>query len=96
MIAGTGNIAPRLCVKLLRLWTEGKLKEAAQLQGIVARGDWAAIQGGFVSVKAALETYYGYGGTPRKPCALLEGKALESQMAGFAEIVEMEKKLTAM
>lgn len=95
VIAGTGNLVPRTCVELLRLWHKGQLEEAAQLQGIVAKGDWAAIKGGFVSVKAALQAYYGYGGSPRKPCALLEGEALERQMAGFAEIIEMEKKLAA-
>lgn len=95
VIAGTGNLVPRTCVELLRLWREGKLEEATLLQGIVAKGDWAAIKGGFVSVKAALQAYYGYGGRPRKPCALLEGKALESQVAGFAEVMETEKKLAA-
>lgn len=96
VIAGTGNLAPRLCVKLLRLWSEGQIAEATQLQGIMARGDWAAIKGGFVSVKAALQRYYGYGGAPRKPCALLEGEALVSQMTEFAEIMEMEKKAAAL
>lgn len=95
VIAGTGNLAPRTCAKLLQLWSEGKIPEATHLQGIVARGDWAAIKGGFISVKAALQTYHGYGGRPRRPCALLEGEALERQMAEFAEMMEMEKKLAA-
>jgi dihydrodipicolinate synthase/N-acetylneuraminate lyase len=95
VIAGTGNLVPRTCVELLRLWREGKLEDATVLQGIVANGDWAAIKGGFVSVKAALQEYYGYGGRPRRPCAMLEGKALESQVAGFAEVMETERKLAA-
>ncbi|VUC32473.1 unnamed protein product [Clonostachys rosea] len=93
VIAGTGNLAPRACIHLFQLWEQGKLAEAALYQGIVARGDWAAIKGGFVSVKAALQRYRGYGGQPRRPCALLEGKALEEQVGGFAELVEAEKKL---
>lgn len=93
VIAGTGNLTPRVCVKLMQLWDDGRLDEATRLQGVVARGDWAAIKGGFVSVKAALQRYHGYGGQPRKPCVLLEGKALEAQMAEFSELIELEKKL---
>lgn len=69
----------------------GKHVRGGPSSGIVARGDWAAIKGGFISVKAALQRYYGYGGQPRKPCTLLEGKALEAQMSEFAELVELEK-----
>ncbi|KAJ3540415.1 hypothetical protein NM208_g5070 [Fusarium decemcellulare] len=93
IIGGTGNIAPRACVKLFELWEQGKLKEARELQAVVARGDWVAIQGGFVSVKAGLQEYYGYGGAPRLPCALLEGAAATKQLDGFAELVKMEKSL---
>ena len=95
VIAGTANVAPRTCVRLMKLWDDGKLDEAAWLQGLVANGDWAAIKGGFVSVKAALQRYYGYGGHPRKPCAALQGKALEAQMEEFAELVDMEKALAS-
>ncbi|TDZ19819.1 putative 4-hydroxy-2-oxoglutarate aldolase [Colletotrichum orbiculare MAFF 240422] len=93
VIGGTGNIAPLACARLMRLWEEGKLAEARELQAVVARGDWAAIQGGFVSVKAALQEYFGYGGQPRKPCALLEGEALAKQVDGFSELVEVERSL---
>ncbi|PNY25498.1 4-hydroxy-2-oxoglutarate aldolase, mitochondrial [Tolypocladium capitatum] len=95
VIAGLANIAPRACSEVLRLWKTGKTDKAVRLQGIVARGDWAAIKGGFVSVKAALQTYHGYGGQPRKPCALLEGEALEAQMGEFAELVELEATMSA-
>ncbi|KAL6413695.1 dihydrodipicolinate synthetase [Ilyonectria robusta] len=93
IIGGTANVAPRACVRVMQLWTDGRQEEARGLQEIVARGDWAAIKGGFVSVKAALQRYYGYGGSPRKPCAFLEGKALESQLAGFSELVDVERTL---
>lgn len=92
VIAGTANLAPFACAKLLQLWEERKMEEVKELQGIVAKGDWAAIKGGFVSVKAALEKYYGYGGHPRRPCAFLEGEDLEAQMAGFADLMELEKR----
>ncbi|WQF80691.1 Putative aldolase-type TIM barrel [Colletotrichum destructivum] len=93
IIGGTGNIAPRACVRLMTLWDEGKLAEARELQAVVARGDWTAIQGGFVSVKAALQEYYSYGGLPRRPCALLEGERLTKQLDGFAELVAVERAL---
>ncbi|KAF6828267.1 dihydrodipicolinate synthetase family protein [Colletotrichum plurivorum] len=93
IIGGTGNIAPRACVRLNTLWEEGRIAEARELQAVVARGDWTAIQGGFVSVKAALQEHYGYGGLPRKPCALLEGEALTKQLDGFSELVEVERSL---
>ncbi|ROT36533.1 dihydrodipicolinate synthetase [Sodiomyces alkalinus F11] len=93
IIGGTANIAPRACIRLVELWEQGKLAEARELQAVVARGDWTAIQGGFVSVKAALAEFYGYGGEPRKPCALLEGDKLKEQLDGFAELVETERAL---
>ena len=93
VIAGLANISPVACDEVVRLWNAGKTADAVAMQGVVARGDWAAIKGGFISVKAALQRYYGYGGRPRKPCTLLEGKALEAQIGEFAELVELEKRL---
>lgn len=92
-IAGTANIAPRTCVRLLRLVQDGKLEEAKKLQGLLARGDWPAIQGGFPAVKAALQLYHGYGGTPRKPCVLPEKAELAALKTAFAELVDFERSL---
>lgn len=94
VIAGTANLTPRVVVRLMEHWKKGDEKKARSLQMYVAQGDWVAIKGGFVSVKAALQKYYGYGGLPRRPCVLLEGKALEEQMAGFQELVKLEKGLS--
>ncbi|KAI0390872.1 hypothetical protein F5Y17DRAFT_37894 [Xylariaceae sp. FL0594] len=94
IIGGLGNVAPAACLEVFKLWEAGKQEEARQLQKVVARGDWTAIQGGFVSVKVALQKYYGYGGAPRKPCAIPEGAKLTAQEEGFAELIEAEKKLT--
>jgi 4-hydroxy-2-oxoglutarate aldolase len=91
VIAGLANLAPKACVELMRLWKSGKQNQARKLQETVARGDWTAIQGGFVSVKVGLQKFYGYGGKPRLPCALPEGPALEAQEAGFSELIEAEK-----
>lgn len=93
VIAGTANLAPKACLRIAELWNAGRHDEARQVQQVVAQGDWAAIRGGFVAVKAALQRFHGYGGQPRKPCALLEGDALEDQLAGFKALVELEASL---
>lgn len=93
IIGGLANVAPKACVKIQMLQKAGKTTEALRLQQIVARGDWAAIKGGFVAVKVALQEYYGYGGRPRRPCALPEQKALEKMVWEFAELMELEKSL---
>ncbi|KAI8624994.1 hypothetical protein F5Y19DRAFT_279784 [Xylariaceae sp. FL1651] len=94
IIGGLGNIAPAACTEVFKLWEAGKQERARELQRIVARGDWIAIQGGYVSVKVALQKYFGYGGEPRKPCALPQGAKLAEQEQGFAELVEAENALT--
>jgi dihydrodipicolinate synthase/N-acetylneuraminate lyase len=94
IIGGLGNVAPVACLEVFKLWEVGKLDSAREIQRIVARGDWTAIQGGFVSVKVALQKYFGYGGLPRLPCAVPEGEKLAEQEQGFAELVEAERSLT--
>lgn len=93
VIAGLANIAPKVCVELQRLWVSGKYDKAREVQYVLARGDWTAIQGGFVAVKTALQKYYGYGGDARKPCTLPQGVKLEAQEKGFAELVASERAL---
>ncbi|KAI0207015.1 hypothetical protein F4808DRAFT_18659 [Astrocystis sublimbata] len=93
IIGGLGNVSPVACMEVIKAWEAGKQDRAQELQRVVARGDWTAIQGGFVSVKVALTKYFGYGGEPRKPCALPQGAKLAEQEEGFAELVELEKSL---
>ncbi|KAI1331613.1 hypothetical protein F5Y16DRAFT_358782 [Xylariaceae sp. FL0255] len=93
IIGGTGNLAPKACNEVFKLWEAGKQKEALAIQQIVARGDWVTIQGGFVSVKVGLQKYFGYGGEPRRPCALPTGDKLKAQEEGLSELMEAESKL---
>ncbi|KAI6086418.1 hypothetical protein F4821DRAFT_238223 [Hypoxylon rubiginosum] len=93
IIGGLANIAPKACFEVMKLWQAGQHEKARQLQRVVAKGDWTAIQGGFVSVKVGLQKYLGYGGEPRKPCHLPEGLKLTEQQDGFAELFEAEKAL---
>ncbi|KAI0146192.1 hypothetical protein GGR57DRAFT_288902 [Xylariaceae sp. FL1272] len=93
IIGGTANIAPKACNEIFKLWEAGKQQEALAMQQIVARGDWVCIKGGFVSVKVGLQKYFGYGGEPRRPCALPTGDKLTAQQEELAELIEAEKKL---
>ncbi|KAL9579345.1 MAG: hypothetical protein Q9203_006738 [Teloschistes exilis] len=93
IICGLGNIAPQACVKVIELYAEGKMEAAKKLQAVVARGDWAAISGGIVGTKSALESYYGYGGFARKPLPRPSKADAIKYASGFKELVELEKSL---
>ncbi|KAL7629640.1 hypothetical protein AAE478_001162 [Parahypoxylon ruwenzoriense] len=92
-IAGTANLVPRACVRICELFNAGKLKEARQLQAIVAKADWIAIQTGFAGVKAALQHFEAYGGNPRKPCGQPSGEGVEMITNGFQEAIALERSL---
>lgn len=93
VICGIGNVAPKACVRVIELYAKGKLLEAQKLQAVVARGDWAAISGGIVGTKSALETYFGYGGMARKPLPRPTTQGSVKFAKDFKEIVDREKAL---
>jgi len=93
IIGGLGNLAPKACVRLAQLYDAGDLKEARRMQAIVARGDWAAIQGGIIGIKAALMAHRGYGGFARKPLPRPSKEETVRWRDAFVELVELEKSL---
>jgi 4-hydroxy-2-oxoglutarate aldolase len=93
VICGLGNVTPKACVQVIELYAAGKLAEAKKLQAVVARGDWAAISGGIVGTKSALNTYYGYGGIARKPLPRPTAQEVKKYASDFKEVVELEKFL---
>lgn len=93
VICGLGNVTPKACVRVIDLYTQGKLAEAQKLQIAVARGDWAAISGGIVGTKSALETYYGYGGYARKPLPRPTKQEVAKYANDFRELMKVEKSL---
>ena len=96
VVGGVGNLIPYSCVKVVDLYKAGKIAEAQELQGVVARADWITIKAGFVGTKAALEEFWGYPScAPRRPYFKPEGKALEELKKGLKEAVEVERKLAA-
>ncbi|KAJ9648528.1 hypothetical protein H2199_001383 [Coniosporium tulheliwenetii] len=93
IIGGLGNVTPKACVKLIELFEAGKLKEAQRMQATVARGDWAAIQGGIVGTKSALETFFDYGGFARKPLPRPSKDEAKKWRDAFEEVFQLEKSL---
>ncbi|KAH8893034.1 aldolase [Thozetella sp. PMI_491] len=93
IIGGIANVAPKACVRLFDLHWNEQDAEAAELQDVIARGDWAAIQAGVVGVKVALNEFFGYGGAARKPLPSPTGSQRERIVEGFQELVKLEKSL---
>ena len=103
ILAGLANVAPRACVRLVELFRQGtsagggggaqRLAEAQALQEVVARGDWAAIQGGVVGVKAGLQGWLGYGGHARSPLPRPTAEQARRWKEGFRELIMLEKSL---
>jgi 4-hydroxy-2-oxoglutarate aldolase len=93
ILAGLANIAPKACIEIMRLYKAGEFKEAQAMQEIVARGDWAAIQGGIVSTKAGMESWLGYGGYARSPLPRPNSEESSKWKEGFRELVALEKSL---
>ncbi|KAK8110213.1 dihydrodipicolinate synthase [Apiospora kogelbergensis] len=93
IIGGIANLAPKTCIQTMELYQQGNIKEAQRLQEILARGDWAAIQTGLVGTKVAMQECMGYGGWARKPLPRPEGEERRKMVEGFAELMELEKKL---
>lgn len=93
IVTGLGNVTPKACVKVFDLYASGNVAEAQKLQAIVARGDWAAISGGVVGTKSALQSYFGYGGYARRPLPKPSKAEVATFAEQFKEVVELEKKL---
>lgn len=93
IIGGMANIAPKTCVKLVELFESGHFAEARKLQAVVARGDWAAIQGGIIGTKAGLVAHFGYGGFARKPLPRPSKEETNRWRDAFEELVKVENSL---
>lgn len=94
VVAGLANIAPKACVRLVELYHLGEMEEARRLQGVVARADRVANQGGVGAVKSTLRVWFGYGGYARRPLrGTEEEEKRESGAEGLKEVVELEKRL---
>lgn len=93
ILAGLGNLAPKACVKTVESYRAGRLDEAVELQDVVSRGDWTAIQGGVIGVKAGLEAFMGYGGYARRPLPRPTSEQTKLWREGFRDLILLEQSL---
>ncbi|KAG7432015.1 putative 4-hydroxy-2-oxoglutarate aldolase [Fusarium oxysporum f. sp. raphani] len=93
ILAGLANIAPRACIKTMELYLQGNVSEAQKMQEVVSQGDWTAIQGGVVGVKAGLQAWMGYGGFARSPLPRPDTEQTKRWREGFRDLVMLERSL---
>jgi 4-hydroxy-tetrahydrodipicolinate synthase len=86
-LSSEGNLAPHLCVSLVRHWDAGNLAEAAQVYSRVMHLlSLASRFTHIVSVKTALSLLGLPGGSPRRPRLLLDGDDRELVARTIAEL----------
>lgn len=93
IIAGGANVMPKVCVKIWNLYAEGKRDEAFALQKVLSKGDWVLTKAAIAGTKSAIQSYYGYGGHPRRPLKRLEEVKVSSVKEGIAEVMKVELSL---
>ncbi|KAI1078065.1 dihydrodipicolinate synthetase [Whalleya microplaca] len=93
VLAGLANIAPKACIETIELYKSGKYDEAQKIQETLSRGDWTAIQGGVVGVKAGMQAWMGYGGYARSPLPKPTAEQMKLWEEGFRDLVLLEKSL---
>jgi len=93
ILAGLANIAPKACVQTMDLYKGGKVDGATEMQETVSNGDWTAIQGGVVGVKAGLQAWMGYGGYARSPLPKPSTEESARWKEGFRDLFALEKSL---
>lgn len=93
IIAGGANVMPKVCVKIWDLYTEGKRDEAFAMQKILSKGDWVLTKAAIAGTKSAIQSYYGYGGYPRRPLKRLDEFKTNAIREGVEEVMKLEKSL---
>lgn len=93
IIAGGANVMPKVCAKVWNLYAEGKTEEAIALQKVLSRGDWFLTKAAIAGTKQAIQTYFGYGGYPRRPLKRLETARVQFIADGIKEVMAVEKSL---
>jgi L-threo-3-deoxy-hexylosonate aldolase len=93
IIAGGANVMPKVCVRVWNLYVEGKTDEAIALQKILSRGDYVLTKSAIAGTKQAIQSYFGYGGFPRRPLKRLEAARVAAIEEGVKEVLAIEKSL---
>lgn len=94
VITALANVVPKLHIKLLRLYEQGNLKEAIELQSKLSYADGVLVKVGVAGVKAIVSHYFCYGsGRGRRPLGNANVSVFaEDVLAPIKEVVEMEKR----
>lgn len=93
ILAGLANIAPKACIRTMDLYQQGNMGEAQVMQETLSSGDWTAIQGGVIGVKAGMEGWMGYGGFARSPLPRPSSEQAKTWKEGFRDLFALEKSL---
>lgn len=93
IIAGGANVMPKTCVAIWNLYTEGKRDEAFAMQKVLSKGDWVLTKAAIAGTKSAIQSYYGYGGHPRRPLKRLDEAKVLAIKEGIAEVMKLENSL---
>ncbi|KAK4196221.1 hypothetical protein QBC40DRAFT_342885 [Triangularia verruculosa] len=93
IIAGGANVMPKVCAKVWNLYAEGKRDEAIALQKTLSKGDWVLTKAAIAGTKQAIQSYFGYGGHPRRPLKRLDQVKVTAIEEGVREVMEVEKSL---
>ncbi|KAF2433225.1 dihydrodipicolinate synthetase-like protein [Tothia fuscella] len=93
IIAGGANVLPKTCVKVWSLWAEGKYDEATSMQKVLSKGDWVLTKAAIPGTKSAIQSYYGYGGYPRRPLKRLNESQVRNVKEGIREVMTLENSL---
>lgn len=93
IIAGGANVMPKVCVRVWDLYSQGKRDEAFALQKVLSKGDWVLTKAAIAGTKSALQSYYGYGGHPRRPLKRLDEVRVGSVREGTQEVMKVEMGL---
>ncbi|KAI9925482.1 hypothetical protein ASPWEDRAFT_113821 [Aspergillus wentii DTO 134E9] len=95
VISALANVVPKVHVEVLRLYQEGKIEEAQDVQRKLSVADWALLKLGISGVKAASTKWFGYGSSqPRKPLPWVGVEAIQGEVEKALQVVvDMEMKL---
>ncbi|KAL4868847.1 hypothetical protein BDV12DRAFT_90626 [Aspergillus spectabilis] len=93
ILAGGANVIPKLCVQVFTLWSEGKITEAIEAQGLLSQADWVLTKAAIPGTKSAIQSYYGYGGYPRRPLGRLSDAQVKAVADGIKEALDVELSL---
>lgn len=93
IIAGGANVMPKVCARVWNLYAEGKTDEAIALQKVLSKGDWVLTKSSIAGTKQAIQSYFGYGGFPRRPLKRLDAAKVAAIESGIADIMKVENSL---